>query len=431
MKVAFYTLGCKVNQYESQAMAEKLKDNGYTVVDSKTDADIYIVNSCTVTAFADKKTRQAVRRFKKEHPEAIVVLTGCMPQAYPEDADKLIEADIVTGNKSNDKLLSMLDTYSKFGKRVVDISLHKKGDGFNSCSISSFDERTRAYVKIQDGCNRFCSYCIIPTSRGRVRSKDPEELKKELKALAENGFSEVVLVGINLSSYGSDNGHTFPEAVRIANDTEGIKRVRLGSLEPDHLTDEVVDELAKCEKLCPQFHISLQSGCDNTLKSMNRHYTADEYRSLAGKLRGTFSDCTLTTDVMVGFAGETEEDFRESLDFVKEIGFEKVHVFPYSIRTGTRAEKFDGHLPKHIKDERCKIMIDETDKMRLDFFRTQIGKTVSVLFETKTRDGFICGHTPNYTPVKVKSPHDFCGEIRDVKIISVSDDDFCIGELIL
>lgn len=430
MKVAFYTLGCKVNQYESQAMSELLKNNGYEIVDSKSEADIYIVNSCTVTSSADSKTRQAVRHFKRKHPESVVVLTGCMPQAYPENAETLIEADIVTGNKTNSRLIELLDEYAKFGKRVVNISLHKKGDCFSGNTITAFDERTRAYIKIQDGCNRFCSYCIIPTSRGRVRSKDPDELKEELLKVARSGYTEVVLVGINLSSYGTDNGHTFPEAVKIANDTPGIKRVRLGSLEPDHLTDEVIEKLSECEKLCPQFHISLQSGCDNTLKSMNRHYTANEYRHLCKKLRSTFNDCTLTTDVMVGFAGETDSDFEDSLNFVREIGFEKVHVFPYSIRTGTRAEKFTGHLPKAVKNKRASVMIEETEKIRREFFESQIGKTVSVLFETVTSDGYICGHTANYTPIKTKTPLNLCGEFKDVKITAVAEDDFCIGEVI-
>lgn len=430
MKVAFYTLGCKVNQYESQALAERLRENGYEIVDNRQDADVYIINSCTVTSSADQKTRQAVRRFKRNNPNSIVVLTGCMPQAYPEDAQKLFEADIVTGNKSNDKIVDMLDTYAKFGKRVVDISVHQNGEKFCSSTITSFDERTRAYVKIQDGCNRFCSYCIIPTSRGRVRSKPLSQLKEELEALAQNGFSEVVLVGINLSSYGLDSGESFPEAVELACNTEKIKRVRLGSLEPDHLTKEVVERLSKCEKLCPQFHISLQSGCDKTLKTMNRHYTADEYRTLCKNLRSSFKDCTLTTDVMVGFAGESEEDFNESLDFVKEIGFEKVHVFPYSVRTGTRAEKMSGHLSKNIKDERCHIMLKACDEIRRSFFETQINKKVSVLFENSTADGYIFGHTPNYTPVKVKAGKELCGEIKDVLITDVADDDFCIGEII-
>ncbi len=430
MKVAFYTLGCKVNQYESQALSELLRKNGYEIVQNKEKADIYIVNSCTVTASADQKTRQAVRHFKRANPDSIVVLTGCMPQAYPDSAKNLIEADIVTGNKSNVKILDMLDTYAKFGKRVVDISLHKKGDDFSGPPITSFDERTRAYIKIQDGCNRFCSYCIIPTSRGRVRSKPLDDLKKELEQVAKNGYSEVVLVGINLSSYGRDIDAQFPDAVKLACDTKGIKRVRLGSLEPDCLTNEVIEKLADLPKLCPQFHISLQSGCDNTLKAMNRHYTAEEYKAICDKLRSSFKDCTLTTDVMVGFAGESEEDFEESLRFVKEIGFEKVHVFPYSVRTGTKAEKMSGHLPKKVKDERCHIMLRETEKIRNQFFNSQIGKTVSVLFEGKTSAGFICGHTANYTPVKVKSLQELCAETRDVKIIGVGDDDFCLGELL-
>ncbi len=431
MKVKFYTLGCKVNQYETQAMGEALKKAGYEIANEKDTADVFVVNSCTVTAESDRKTRQAVRRFKRQNPHGIVVLTGCMPQAYPEKARELPEADIVLGNKNNKDLPHMLESYIKYGSRVFEVKEHKTGDSFRGDTITSFDERTRAYVKIQDGCNRFCSYCIIPYSRGRVRSKPLAELKNELQNLAENGYKEVVLVGINLSSYGQDIGCTFPDAVKIANDTEGILRVRLGSLEPDHLTDEVVEALSKCEKLCPQFHISLQSGCDKTLRAMNRHYTADEYRSIANKLRESFKDCTLTTDIMVGFAGETDEDFREGLSFAKEIAFEKVHIFPYSIRKGTRAEKLTGHLDKSVKDERCRILATETDKIRRDFFTKQVGKTYGVLIESKHGDdGFFTGHTANYLPVKAKLPQDFCGSIVNVKITAVSDDDHLIGEII-
>ena len=427
MKVKFYTLGCKVNQYESQAMSEALSEKGFETVTDDV-ADVFVVNSCTVTAFADKKTRQAVRRFKRNNPESIVVLTGCMPQAYPETSKALLEADIVIGNKNNNDLPYILEKYFEDRERVFQVEEHLKGDSFRSTSISNFDERTRAYVKIQDGCNRFCSYCIIPYSRGRVRSKPIEELKKELQALSENGYKEVVLVGINLSSYGSDIGITFPEAVKCANDTEGILRVRLGSLEPDHLTNEVIDELKKCEKLCPQFHISLQSGSDYTLKRMNRHYTADEYRSICKKLRESFKDCTLTTDVMVGFAGETDEYFRESLDFVKEIAFEKTHVFPYSIRKGTRAEKFTDHVDSSVKDERCKLMIEETEKIRKEFMEKQIGRTYGVLFETSDNEGYLTGHTANFIPVKVKADESLKGEIRDVRLTEISDD-FCIGTI--
>ena len=263
-----------------------------------------------------------------------------------------------------------------------------------------------------------------------MRSKPIEQLTDEVRALASKGYNEVVLVGINLSSYGQDTGHTFPEAVKAVNDIEGIERVRLGSLEPDHLTDEVIEELSKCEKLCPQFHLSLQSGCDKTLRSMNRHYTADEFRNIALKLRKTFADCTLTTDVMVGFAGESKEDFKESLRFVKEIGFEKVHVFPYSIRKGTRAEKLDDHLEQKIKDERCKIMIEETEKLRRNFFDSQKDRCYDVIPEACDTDGFYNGYTANYIPVKFKSDNNLQGKTVQIKITATGDGDYCIGELI-
>lgn len=430
MKVKFYTLGCKVNQYESQAMAEQLQKQGYEIVKGNENADVFVINSCTVTSSADQKTRQAVRRFKRNNPNSIVVLTGCVPQAYPEKAKELVEADIVIGNKNNHTLLAALDEHMKKGCRVFNVSEHKKGDLFCGNTITSFEERTRAYVKIQDGCNRFCSYCVIPYSRGRVRSKPVEEISKEVKSLSEHGYKEVVLVGINLSSYGSDINRSFPEAVKAANDVDGILRVRLGSLEPDHLTDEVIEKLAENEKLCSQFHISLQSGCDNTLKKMNRHYTKDEYRHLSNKLRSTFKDCTLTTDIMVGFAGETEEDFNESLCFAKEIGFEKIHVFPYSVRKGTKAEKLPCHLTKKVKEDRAKIMTEAAESIRREFFKNSIGKKYSVLFETINDDGFLTGHTANYIPVKAKSEKDICGEIADVVITGVDEGDFCIGEII-
>ena len=430
MKVKFYTLGCKVNQYESQAIGESLRKRGYEIADGKENADVVIVNSCTVTAESDRKTRQAVRRFKRQNPGGIVVLTGCMPQAYPHKAKELLEADIVLGNKNNKDLPDILESYLKYGSRAFEVKEHKTGDKFGGDTITAFEERTRAYVKIQDGCNRFCSYCVIPYARGRVRSKPLDELKDELKRISENGYKEVVLVGINLSSYGSDIGCSFPEAVKVANDTEGILRVRLGSLEPDHLTDEVIEELSKCEKLCPQFHISLQSGCDSTLKRMNRHYDTAEYRQLCKKLRECFEACTLTTDIMVGFAGESDADFETSLKFMEEIAFEKVHVFPYSVRKGTRAEKLDGHLDKRIKEERCKIMIERAEAIRRDFFKKQIGKTYGIIIESKTDSGYYTGHTANYIPVKIKTklPDDMGGSLVNVKIIELSDEDYLIGE---
>lgn len=430
MKVCFYTLGCKVNRYETQAMSEALAKGGYEIVTENEIADIYVINSCTVTAEADKKTRQAVRRFKRKNPASTVVLTGCMPQAYPREAEKLSEADIVLGNKNNAFLLKALNDRLKNKERIFAVSEHKTGDAYQNTNISSFDARTRADIKIQDGCNRFCTYCIIPTSRGRVRSKPIEEIEKEVFALGENGYEEIVLVGINLSSYGRDTGLSLPDAVERVCENEKIKRVRLGSLEPDHLTDDVIERLSKCEKLCPQFHISLQSGCNKTLSDMHRHYTAEQYYELCEKLRASFSDCTLTTDVMVGFPMETDENFEESLAFVKKVGFEKVHVFPYSARPGTKAAEYSPQVEKCIKEKRAAIMINETEKIRREFFRRQIGKTVSVLFESRTKDGLIGGYTENYTPVKVRADESLCNKIRKVKITGVSDDDFCTGEIV-
>ena len=337
MKAAFYTLGCKVNQYETEYMAEVLKNAGMQIVSHNEDADYYIINSCTVTATADQKTRQNVRKFKRQHPNSVVILTGCMPQAFPEQASALNEADIVLSNKSNDDILDLINQFNVTHNRIIKIDKHQKDDEFSKCSINQFSERIRAFVKIEDGCDRFCSYCIIPMSRGRVRSKSLEDLKEEITMLGNNGIKEIVLVGINLSSYGKGQEFNIVDAVRICNDDPNIKRVRLGSLEPDHITDEVIEGLAQCKKLCPQFHISLQSGCDKTLKEMNRHYNSDEYRRLCKKLRDTFDDATVTTDIMVGFNNESEDDFNVSLAFAKEIGFEKVHTFPYSERQGTVA----------------------------------------------------------------------------------------------
>ncbi len=424
MKIAFYTLGCKVNQYETNWLSEQAEINGFTTVNHNEDADVYVINSCTVTGESDRKTRQSVRRFKRSHPESIVVLTGCMPQAFPEDAEKLSEADIVLGNKNNHLLFDLIKDYYSRCERIISIDTHQTGDRFVPCKIKDFEGRTRAIVKIEDGCDRFCSYCIIPYSRGRVRSKSLDDLKEEFEALFEKGFCEVVLVGINLSSYGKDTGDSMCDVVELA-DKIGFKRIRLGSLEPDHITYEVISRLSKVKSFCPQFHISLQSGCNKTLKTMNRHYTAEEYAELCKKLRKAFKDTSLTTDIMVGFPDESEEDFEESAAFAEKIGFEKVHVFPYSPREGTRAAKMK-QLPKNIKESRSREMIRRTSEVREKFLLSQIGKSVNVLFETRSADGYTEGYTENYTPVKVKGEIP-CNEIRKIKITS-TDGDFCIGE---
>ena len=421
MKAAIYTLGCKVNQYESRVIGEALEANGYTLVDDKQPADVYIVNSCTVTAAADQKTRQHVRKLKREHPDSVVVLTGCMTQAFPDDADVLPQADIVLGNKNNAKLPELLEEYFRYGRRILAVEPHQTGDAFAPCRVRAFDERTRAIVKIQDGCNRFCSYCVIPYSRGRVRSKPLDALQSEIEAIAANGYKEVVLVGINLSSYGQDIGRTFPDAVACACGVSGIERVRLGSLEPDHLTDAVIDRLAKLPKLCPQFHISLQSGCDKTLRAMNRHYTTQDFRRLCAALRTRFPGCTLTTDMMVGFCGETEEDFEQSCRFAQEIGFEKIHVFPYSVRSGTKAASMPGHLPRKVKEQRAARLIALSDTMRQAFFASCAGKEERVLLESTRKDGESFGYTANYTPVLVRTDAPQ-GSLIDVRITGATSD---------
>lgn len=428
MKAAFYTLGCKVNQAESEYMAELLQKAGFEITDPNEDADFYIINSCTVTATADQKTRQSVRRFKRRHPNSAVILTGCMPQAFPQDAEKLEQADIVLGNKNDGDILSLINRYLMEKNRLIKIVQHENGEKFAECSVSSFGKRVRAFVKIEDGCNRFCSYCIIPKSRGRVRSKPLEDLKIEISELAENAIKEIVLVGINLSAYGKDEDFNIADAVELCAAESGIKRVRLGSLEPDHITDEIIERLAKIKKFCPQFHISLQSGCDKTLKTMNRHYSAEEYETLCNKLRNTFEDCSLTTDLMVGFTGETDEDFHESLTFVKKIAFEKVHIFPYSQRMGTAASKRGDSVSKSEKDRRAAEAAAVAEKIRADYLTSQTGKAVKVLFEGEAEKGIFRGYTMNYIPVKVPCDRDITGLELDC-VITGTDGEECFANL--
>ncbi len=426
MKVFFHTLGCKVNQYETQEMREQLKKNGYEVTDDETEASVFVINSCTVTGESDRKTRQCIRHYKKKYPESTVVLTGCMPQSFPEMAENLTEADIVLGNKNNKMLVSSLDEYFGASCRVLHLEQHQNGESLVSSGISSFEERTRATLKIEDGCDRFCSYCIIPKARGRVRWKSIEDIKAEVNALSSNGYREIVLVGINLSAYGKGSDLNLADAVFAVSENEKIERIRLGSLEPDHITDDLIEKLSKCEKLCPQFHISLQSGCDKTLKNMNRHYTSDEYFSLCEKLRANFKDCTLTTDIMVGFPKESEEDFEITKKFAEKVGFEKIHIFPYSRRSGTVADRMDGQIEKSVKAQRARELSLVADKIRNEFLVSQIGKTLSVLIESRQSDGMYIGYTANYTPVKIRGDAKI-GDIVNVKIIK-AEDDFCIGE---
>lgn len=428
MKIAFHTLGCKVNQYETEVMRESFIKNGYTVVPDNAPFDIIIINSCTVTAESDRKTRQTLNRFRKENPEAVIVLTGCMVQAFAEKSKDLTAADIIVGNTDVAKIEKSVHRFLQEGERIFEVSDHKRTERFNTPNIKEFAERTRAYMKIEDGCDRFCTYCIIPTARGFVRSKPIADIKKEAEELAKNGFIEIVLVGINLTSYGKGEDMNLCDAVDAVCEVEGIKRVRLGSLEPDHITDRMLMRFKAQEKFCPQFHLSLQSGCDATLKRMNRHYDTAFYRDLVTRIRNMFHDSAITTDIMVGFAGETEQEFLESINFAKEMGFAKSHIFAYSRRNGTVAYNLKGQISKQEKSNRSKRMIEVTNQTEKEFLEGQIGKTVSVLFETN-ENGFSEGYTKNYTRVKVKTATAHSGEILNVKLISAKNG-YCIGEFV-
>lgn len=427
MKAAFVTLGCKVNQYETNSLIEELKKNGFLIASSNEEADVYIVNSCTVTAESSRKSRQALRKLRNEHPKAITVLTGCYSQAYKDELEAMTEADIILGNKTNTELINAIKAFHKNRQRTVNVVSHKKEDKYSSFGTASFEGHTRAFIKIQDGCNRYCTYCIIPVSRGFSRSRPLSEIENELRMIAENGYKEVVFVGINLSAYGLDIGKNICDAIFLAENTPGIERIRLGSLEPDHITDDVIENLKNMKKFCPQFHLSLQSGCNKTLKKMNRHYSREEYEQLCLKLKNAFPDLTLTTDIIVGFPGETDADFNESAEYAEKIGFMKVHVFPFSAREGTPAAKYDDQTDKKTKTQRCALLQKKCDEIRLNFLKSLVGTEQEVLFETP-KNGFQRGYTKNYTPVAVQSEIALTGQIRKVKITGVGDD-VCCGRI--
>ena len=423
------TLGCKVNQYESEVMAELLDQAGYSKADSYADSDINIVNSCTVTATGDAKNRKLIRRIRRENPDSIIILCGCMPQAFADDVSVFEGSDIVMGNTARRDIILLIDEYLMTRRQIIRIGEHQRDEAFEPMQIAAFNERTRACIKIEDGCNRFCTYCIIPYARGRVRSKPLDEIRHEAQTLAQNGFKEIVLVGINLSAYGQEWELNVYDAVRVVCQTEGIERVRLGSIEPERMTGDILSALAKEPKFCPHFHLSLQAGCDATLKRMHRHYDTAEYARIVADIRRLFDNPSITTDVMVGFVGESEEDFNTSVSFTDAIGFAKTHVFPYSRRKGTVADRMDGHIDEHLKHERADIMIAHTLEQQRRFMLSQVGLTEAVLFETRSKDGMMEGYTKNYTKVRIKDDRNLSGEIIDVKITEAYDD-YCVGELI-
>lgn len=417
MRVSFYTLGCKVNQNETGALMELFRQNGYTLAGPDQEADVYVVNSCTVTAGGDKKSRQWLRRAKRQNPGAITVLTGCYPQAFPQEAAAVPEADLVTGSAGRRGLLADIQAVMASGQRLVHITPHQRGEAFEELPMESFQGHTRAFLKVEDGCNRQCAYCVIPRARGLVRSRPQASVLAELQALARGGYQEAVLAGINLSSYGKDTGDTLGQLVQAAATVPGIRRIRLGSLEPDLLTDAEIRRLAGVKKLCPQFHLSLQSGCDATLRRMRRVYTTAQYRQVADKLRAAFGgDVSFTTDVIVGFPGETEDEFCQSMEFVQSFGFLKVHVFPYSARPGTPAAQFPGQLPEAEKAARSRRMQAAADSARAALAAAMQGQEEEVLLETPLSGTLFTGYTRLYLPVAVNAPGRRMGDIVRVTL---------------
>ena len=419
MRVTFYTLGCKVNQTETGALAQLFEENGYTVVPSGEAADVYVVNSCTVTNFGDQKSRKWLRRAKRENPGAVTVLTGCYPQAFPQEAAAIAEADVVTGSGNRRAILRdvqrILDGEAE---RVVDIRPHEKGERFEELPMDKFAEHTRAFVKVEDGCNRQCAYCVIPRARGPVRSRSEQSILQELHRLTAAGYKEIVLTAISLPSYGADTGTSLVELVEKAAAVPGVERLRLGSLDPDMLHEDDIRRLARVEKLCPQFHLSLQSGCDKTLRAMRRPYTTAQYAAIAARLREAFGpeNVSFTTDVIVGFPGETEEDFAQSMAFVTAQHFLKVHVFPYSRRAGTPAYDFPDQVPEHEKEARSRRMTAAVEAVRAEEAARMQGRTATVLLETPLSATLFSGYTPQYLPVLVSAPGCQSGDIVKVTL---------------
>ncbi|MGN1480987.1 tRNA (N(6)-L-threonylcarbamoyladenosine(37)-C(2))-methylthiotransferase MtaB [Porcipelethomonas sp.] len=431
MKAFFISFGCKVNQYETESIRADFLSRGYEVTENPENADVIVINSCTVTSSGDGKSLYFLRKARKLNKDAVIVLTGCMPQASPSISEKIPEADIVTGTKQRGKIPDLVKEFIENRQQIVSIGKYCADDKFEEIIPGDFSGKTRAFVKIQDGCNQFCSYCIIPYARGRCRSKPMEMLKKEISELARNGHKEIVLVGINLAFYGKEYGLRLIDAVEECSRIEGVERIRLGSLEPEMISNEDLLRLSYIPQFCPQFHLSLQSGCDRTLQAMHRHYNTAEYLTLVQKIRNIFPECSITTDIMVGFPGETDEDFEESLEFTEKIGFAKIHVFQYSPRNGTRAAERP-QISKSVKHERADRMKALAGKLQKEYLKKQVGKTVPVLFERESSPEFHQGYAPDYTLIKIpakKCEKSLRRMIFYVKI-KKSEKDCCIGKIV-
>ncbi len=432
MKVGFLSLGCKANSYDTETILAQFEKRGYEIVRDHSYADIFIINTCSVTNIAERKSRQAVERVLKINPDAIIVVTGCYAQIKPDEVKNLRNVAVVAGNRDRMKIVDMVEEYISTGSRKLKVTDLLHNSKFEELDISNYGTRTRVQLKIQDGCDNFCSYCIIPYTRGRICSKPMEKVLEQVEQIKSQGVKEIVLTGIHIASYGRDIKEysliDLLEKIHGITDSTSM-RIRLGSLDPSVVTEEFTERLSKLERICPQFHLSLQSGSDTVLKRMNRHYTSDEYYNSVTLLRQAFDNPALTTDIIVGFPGETEEEFNQTLAFAEKVGFAKIHIFPYSKREGTVAAKMPDQIPHSVAAEREKRLSDAEKKMRCEYIASHIGKSVSVLFEEiKEKDGvrYACGYTPEYIYVHVRTNENFENIEKNV-MLKEQKSDFVIG----
>ena len=430
-KAALHNLGCKVNAYETEAMQQLLEKAGYEIVPFTEKADVYVINTCSVTNIADRKSRQMIHKAKKENPDSIVVAAGCYVQTSPEEAGVDEAIDIILGNDKKNQLVRLIEEYQqkKDGELLVEIcDINERGESFENMYLERTAEHTRAFLKVQDGCNQFCTYCIIPYARGRVRSRLAEDVVAEVERLAANGYQEVVLTGIHLSSYGVDHGDNLLHLIELVHQVEGIKRIRLGSLEPGIITEDFVKRLSRLEKVCPHFHLSLQSGCDETLKRMNRKYDTARYEEGCRLIRSFYEHPAITTDVIVGFPGETEEEFAQTKAFLEKIHFYEMHIFKYSKRKGTVAARMEHQIPDQVKTERSNELLTLAKRMSAEFREYYRGKQMEALLEEEmVQDGenYYTGYTREYVKVAVKAQ----GNMENQFYTGVEGEDILLANL--
>lgn len=429
-KVAFHTLGCKVNTYESEAMKKLFIQDGYEVCDFKEVADVYVINTCTVTNTGDSKSRQMIRRAIRTNPDACVCVTGCYSQVASEEIMAIEGVGVVLGTQHRNQIVDLANTYLQTGQTICKVENIMRTKRFEDLEVKSFSENTRAFMKIQDGCNNFCTYCIIPFARGLVRSRPRESVLNEAQSLVDNGFVEIVLTGIHTAGYGQDfDNYTFADLLRdLCHEIKGLKRLRISSIETSQITDEIISLIVNEKIIVDHLHIPIQSGCDTVLKRMNRKYTTSDYLKKVHDIKAILPDLAFTTDVIVGFPQETEEEFMETYNFIKEVGFSQLHVFPYSPRRNTPAAKMKGQVQDSIKTERVHRLLDLSNTLHEAYACKFIGKEVEVIFEEISKDGMLIGHASNYLKVKAEANKNLIGEISKVVILSYKDG-ICYGEV--